>query len=156
MKHWWKGIKSALTLEEEITTTTDDVSSPLFVQTVLKSDYANQDIPSPSPPGRWLVGEGEEGRDGGEKEKDMARRGAGVEQNLWQFAFSAGRRSCGGYRLAQKELFVAFARLLYCFDCESAGAKVDGRVLKAFAPGEPFPVRIAVRSVAHERLIWRG
>lgn len=76
----------------------------------------------------------------------------GIDQDLWQYAFSAGRRSCVGYKLAQKMLFVAYARLLYCFDFESAG-KVNDRQLNFFSPGEPFPVKIRVRSAAHEKLI---
>ncbi|KAK2591581.1 hypothetical protein QQS21_010732 [Conoideocrella luteorostrata] len=76
----------------------------------------------------------------------------GVEQNLWQYAFSAGRRSCVGYKLAQKELFVAISRLLYCFDFWPAGEFNDMN-LGAFNPGEPFPVEAKVRSPAYERLI---
>ena len=37
-----------------------------------------------------------------------------ILQGLW--AFGGGRRVCVGYKLAQSELFVAFARLVYCFD----------------------------------------
>ncbi|KAI1176019.1 cytochrome P450 [Nemania sp. FL0916] len=77
---------------------------------------------------------------------------AAVQQDLWQFAFNAGRRSCVGYKLAQKEMFLAFSRLVYCFEFFPAG-KFDDRELNAFAPGEPFPVRATVRSAAHERLI---
>ena len=40
-----------------------------------------------------------------------------VTQGIW--AFGGGRRMCVGYKLAQMELFVAFARLLYCFDYSS-------------------------------------
>lgn len=81
--------------------------------------------------------------------------GKGVEQDLWQFAFSAGRRSCLGYKLAQKVLFLSFARLLYCFDFE-AGGEFDDRVLNAFALGEPFPVRIRLRSEQYGRLVAQG
>ncbi|CAJ2509532.1 Uu.00g145580.m01.CDS01 [Anthostomella pinea] len=95
------------------------------------------DKPSEFCPERWL----------GSKE-----HGGGVDQDLWQFAFSGGRRSCVGYKLAQKELFVAFSRLLYCFDF-SAGGPFDDRKLNAFEPGEPFPVKVVVRSPAHERLV---
>ena len=37
-----------------------------------------------------------------------------ITSNLWQFR--GGRRVCVGYRIAQQELFIAFARLCYCFD----------------------------------------
>lgn len=78
--------------------------------------------------------------------------GCGVTQDLWQFAFSAGMRSCVGYKLAQKELFISFARLLYCFEFLPTGAFND-KQLNAFRPGEPFPVHIRARSVEHQLLI---
>ena len=37
-----------------------------------------------------------------------------VTHGLWEFG--GGRRICAGYKLAQTELFVSFARLAYCFD----------------------------------------
>lgn len=77
---------------------------------------------------------------------------AAFGQDLWQFAFSAGRRSCLGYRLAQKELFVGFVKILSCFDISPNGA-FDDTKLNAFSPGEPFPVRLTVRSPSHQRLI---
>jgi cytochrome P450 len=75
-----------------------------------------------------------------------------VTQELWQFAFSAGRRSCVGYKLAQKELFVSLSRLLYCFEFTPKGVFDDKR-LNAFSPGEPFSVNVKVRSKQHEELI---
>lgn len=65
-------------------------------------------------------------------------------------------RSCAGYRLAQKELFLAVSRLLYCFEFDDGGAEVDDSRLNAFGVVEPFAVRVTVRSKAHERLIRRG
>ncbi|KAH9896195.1 cytochrome P450 2C31 [Xylariomycetidae sp. FL2044] len=100
-------------------------------------------------PERWLGGADGESAKAGERRR---RGGSGVEQDLWQWAFSGGRRSCVGYKLAQKELFVAIARLLFCFDLRPNGA-FDDNVLNAFCPGEPFPMRPIVRSAAHERLI---
>ncbi|KAI0120265.1 cytochrome P450 2C31 [Hypoxylon sp. NC0597] len=94
-------------------------------------------------PERWLEGDNKEHGSKGTSD---------IEQDLWQFAFSAGRRSCVGYKLAQKELFVAFARVIYCFDISPAG-EFDNRKLNAFDPGEPFPAKVTVRSPAHERLI---
>ncbi|KAI1142680.1 cytochrome P450 2C31 [Hypoxylon sp. FL0543] len=99
--------------------------------------------PSEFLPERWL--------EDGDKEYG-GKSAVSVEQDLWQFAFSAGRRSCVGYKLAQKELFVAFARLIYCFEISPAGEFSDTK-LNAFDPGEPFPVNVTVRSPAHERLI---
>ncbi|TRX88463.1 hypothetical protein FHL15_010653 [Xylaria flabelliformis] len=95
-------------------------------------------------PERWL--------DDKEGKQDDSRSNSRIEQNLWQFAFNAGRRSCVGYKLAQKELFIAFSRLAYCFDFSPAG-EFNDKELNAFVPGQPFPVRITARSPAHERLI---
>jgi len=88
-------------------------------------------------PERWLEGE---------------EAGSGVEQDLWQFAFNGGRRMCVGYKLAQKELFIAFARLLYCFDFSPRG-DFDDKELNAFKLGEPFPVKVTVRTPLHAELI---
>ncbi|KAI8631842.1 cytochrome P450 [Xylariaceae sp. FL1651] len=93
-------------------------------------------------PERWLEDENEKNSTGA----------ARIQQDLWQFAFNAGRRSCIGYKLAQKELFVAYARLAYCFDITASGDFNDTE-LNAFALGEPFPVQLTVRSSAHEHLI---
>ncbi|KAE8312640.1 cytochrome P450 [Aspergillus transmontanensis] len=90
-------------------------------------------------PERWL-------------ENDVS--GGGIEQGLWQFAFSGGKRSCVGYKLAQKELFVALSRVLYCFDYSPAGA-IDDEKLGHFGSGEPFPVKVTIRSPAHECLVRR-
>ncbi|RAQ42090.1 hypothetical protein AFGD_000808 [Aspergillus flavus] len=87
-------------------------------------------------PERWL-------------ENDVS--GGGIEQGLWQFAFSGGKRSCVGYKLAQKELFGALSRLLYCFAYSPAGAIGDEK-LGHFGSGEPFPVKVTIRSPAHECL----
>ncbi|KAI0860093.1 cytochrome P450 [Xylaria cubensis] len=54
--------------------------------------------------------------------------------------------------LAQKELFIAFSRLAYCFDFSPVG-EFNDKELNVFAPGQLFPVRITARSPAHERLI---
>ena len=47
-----------------------------------------------------------------------------VTHGLWQFG--GGRRVCPGYKVAQQGLFVALARLIYCFDYVSV------RILAAF------------------------
>ncbi|KAI0973638.1 cytochrome P450 [Xylaria arbuscula] len=95
-------------------------------------------------PERWLNNQDEE--------QDDTRSISNIQQNLWQFAFNAGRRSCVGYKLAQKEMFVAFSRLAYCFDFAPAGDFSD-KELNAFVTGPPFPVRITARSQRHDRLI---
>ena len=37
-----------------------------------------------------------------------------IVAGLWQFG--GGRRLCVGYKIAQQELFLAYSRLIYCFD----------------------------------------
>lgn len=75
-----------------------------------------------------------------------------VAQEPWQFAFSAGKRSCVGYRLAQREIFLALARILQCFNITARGA-VDSTKLNAFSLGEPFPVQLTIRDSAYRALV---
>lgn len=66
----------------------------------LINSYAlNQEFDEPNDfnPDRWLNG-----------------NESSITNGLWQFG--GGRRICVGYKIAQQELFIAFARLLYCFD----------------------------------------
>ena len=86
---------------------------------------------------------------------------------FWQFG--GGRRVCVGYKLAQQELFIAMARLIYCFDfvevcvpilicsiCRltifQAGL-VNSKVLNHASLEEPFPVKVSIRSEKHRQLI---
>ena len=78
---------------------------------------------------------------------------AGVGQGLWHFAFAAGKRSCVGYKLAQKEIFLAFARLFYCFDILPVGEFDAATKVDTPGIGAPFPIKATVRSPAHERMI---
>ncbi|KAF2004362.1 cytochrome P450 [Amniculicola lignicola CBS 123094] len=78
--------------------------------------------------------------------------GGGIAQDLWQYTFSAGMRSCSGFKLAQKELFVSWARLLYCFNFVPVGECGD-RELNAFSLGEPFQLQVRVRGERYSRLI---
>ena len=55
-----------------------------------------------------------DGLDAFRPERWMDGTEASITQGLW--VFGGGRRVCVGYKLAQTQLFVAFARLLYCFD----------------------------------------
>ncbi|RAL07157.1 cytochrome P450 [Aspergillus homomorphus CBS 101889] len=85
-------------------------------------------------PSRWL--------DGNERN---------ITHGLW--AFGGGRRICVGYRVAQQALYIAMARIIYCFDLSSDGS-VDTRKLNHFClDKQPFPVKVTVRSPEHERLI---
>ena len=94
---------------------------------------------------------------------------ANVTHGLWHFG--GGRRICIGYRLGQKELFRAFARLLYCLDYAAVNLTfrwtpglqrilIFGRLALAIIGGcaimsemSLFPVRVTVRSEEHRQLI---
>jgi hypothetical protein len=54
-------------------------------------------------------------------------------------------------------MFIALARLLYCFEFERVpGVNIDvSRPLPPETDGPPFPVKIKVRSEAHRQLIER-
>ncbi|KAI1431251.1 cytochrome P450 [Xylaria sp. CBS 124048] len=70
--------------------------------------------------------------------------------NFW--GFGGGRRICVGWKVAQQALFLAFARLLYCFDLTPDGP-IDDRKLNHQTLREPFPVKAIVRSADHASLI---
>lgn len=70
--------------------------------------------------------------------------------NFW--GFGGGRRICVGYRVAQQSLFVAFARMAFCFRITADGEFNDWD-LKPRSLTEPFPVKLEPRSEAHRRLI---
>ncbi|KAI1824103.1 cytochrome P450 [Xylaria intraflava] len=70
--------------------------------------------------------------------------------NFW--GFGGGRRICVGWKVAQQALFIAFARLVYCFDFAPNGA-IDDRKLNHQSLQEPFPVKLTARSPAHALLI---
>ncbi|KAH8716738.1 cytochrome P450 2C31 [Phaeosphaeriaceae sp. PMI808] len=70
--------------------------------------------------------------------------------NFW--GFGGGRRICVGWRVAEQALFIAFARLLYCFEMAPSGP-IDDRELNHQTLNEPFPVKFTVRSPEHAKLI---
>ncbi|KAK1600071.1 cytochrome P450 [Colletotrichum navitas] len=86
-------------------------------------------------PERWLDGH----------ETDIAH-------GLW--AFGGGRRICVGYRLAQRSLFLNIARLAQCVDYKPNGP-YNSHILNLDAAGEPFPVKVTMRSPAYKALILR-
>ncbi|KAK1992158.1 cytochrome P450 2C31 [Colletotrichum falcatum] len=85
-------------------------------------------------PERWIAGPG----------------AAGAMPNFW--GFGGGRRICVGWKVAEQALFIAFARLLYCFELTPNGP-IDDQRLNHQALHEPFPVKATVRSAAHASLI---
>ncbi|GFF37994.1 O-methylsterigmatocystin oxidoreductase [Aspergillus udagawae] len=78
--------------------------------------------------------------------------GSGVDKipNFW--GFGGGRRICVGWRVAEQALFIAFARLLYCFELSPDGP-IDDERLNHQSLDEPFPVKATVRSARHASLI---
>lgn len=75
---------------------------PAGTEFLINGIAVGKDYPEPEifRPERWL--------DGNEQ---------AVAHGLWHFG--GGRRICVGHRVAQIELFLAFARLVYCFDYAS-------------------------------------
>ncbi|KAF4551379.1 Cytochrome P450-like protein 60 [Elsinoe fawcettii] len=72
--------------------------------------------------------------------------------------FGAGRRACVGYNVAVQSMFIAIARLVYCFDCKEIPGEPIDTSAPMFAPtGQaPFRARLEVRSEAHRSLIERS
>ncbi|CAN8106529.1 unnamed protein product [Discula destructiva] len=70
--------------------------------------------------------------------------------NFW--GFGGGRRICVGWKVAEQALFIAFARLIYCFELSPNGP-IDDQRLNHQTVNEPFPVKSTVRSNGHASLI---
>ncbi|THV45592.1 hypothetical protein BGAL_0471g00020 [Botrytis galanthina] len=73
--------------------------------------------------------------------------------------FGTGRRVCVGYNVGVSNMFIALARLLYCFEFEPVpSAPIDlssPRLLRGSIEKAGFEVKIKVRSEAHRQLIER-
>ncbi|KAB5527944.1 cytochrome P450 [Coniochaeta sp. 2T2.1] len=76
-----------------------------------------------------------------------------VTHGLWQFG--GGKRICVGYRLAQRSLFLAAARLVWGVDFERReGDEAMKYGLKHHAGiDEPFPVKATIRGEEYRKLI---
>ncbi|KAK3319713.1 cytochrome P450 [Cercophora scortea] len=73
-----------------------------------------------------------------------------ITHGLWQFG--GGRRICVGYRLAQRSLFINIARLVQSFDF-AANGPYNPKILNLESTGEPFPVKVTIRSEHYAKLI---
>ncbi|OAF99946.1 cytochrome P450 [Paraphaeosphaeria sporulosa] len=73
------------------------------------------------------------------------------------WSFGAGRRVCTGYHVGDSNVWIAAARLLYCFNFEQvAGKEIDTLNMNvAEHRWAPFDVKITARSEAHRRLLER-
>lgn len=71
--------------------------------------------------------------------------------------FGAGRRVCVGNNVGVSNMFLALARLLYCFEFEPVpGAPIDlSQPLRGTVEKAAFQAKIRVRSEAHRQLIER-
>jgi len=74
-----------------------------------------------------------------------------------QWGFGAGRRVCVGWHVGERNMFITFSRLVYCFDfIEDKANPIDHMSIPQITGGKaPFPVIIKPRSKAHEELILR-
>ncbi|KAJ5936000.1 hypothetical protein N7454_005298 [Penicillium verhagenii] len=73
------------------------------------------------------------------------------------WAFGPGRRVCAGWKVGETNIWIAIARLLYCFDFkEVPGEPIDTmRIPQLSGNRPPFSARVSVRSPAHAALIRR-
>ncbi|KAF9891620.1 hypothetical protein FE257_003631 [Aspergillus nanangensis] len=73
------------------------------------------------------------------------------------WAFGPGRRVCVGWKVGEMNVWIAIARLLYCFDFnEVPGQPIDTMTIPQITKNEPqFAAKVAVRSPAHAALIRR-
>ncbi|KAI0868779.1 cytochrome P450 2C31 [Hypoxylon argillaceum] len=105
-------------------------TSFLINSIALSSEF---DEPNEFRPERWM--------DGSEGPKTA---------NFW--AFGGGRRTCVGWKVAEQALYIAFARLLYCFELTPNGP-IDDKILNHQTVQEPFSVKFTIRSPEHAFLI---
>ncbi|KAK1761678.1 cytochrome P450 [Phialemonium atrogriseum] len=73
------------------------------------------------------------------------------------FGFGPGRRVCVGWSVGEMNVWIAIARLLYCFDFEEDKAHpIDTMTIPQITHGKaPFAVKIKPRSPQHAALIER-
>ncbi|KAI1611780.1 cytochrome P450 [Exophiala viscosa] len=71
--------------------------------------------------------------------------------------FGAGRRICPGWHLGTRNMFIAFSRLLYCFNFkEVPGAPINENEIDPLAHDHPpFQIEIVPRSHNHVELVER-
>ncbi|SPO07785.1 probable cytochrome P450 [Cephalotrichum gorgonifer] len=83
----------------------------------------------------------------------------GQEENALKghWAFGPGRRVCVGWKVGEMNVWIAIARLLYCFDFEEIpGKPIDTMSIPQLTKHTaPFDVKVTPRSVKHEELIRR-
>lgn len=70
---------------------------------------------------------------------------------------SLGRRVCVGWKVGEMNVWIAIARLLYCFDFEEVpGKPIDTMTIPQLTKHTaPFEVKVTPRSPKHDELIRR-
>ncbi|KAL6406506.1 cytochrome p450 [Ilyonectria robusta] len=83
----------------------------------------------------------------------------GDEENALKghWAFGPGRRVCVGWKVGEMNVWIAIARILYCFDfTQVPGKPIDTMTIPQITKNAaPFDVEVTVRSQAHAELIRR-
>ncbi|KAF4896682.1 Cytochrome P450 monooxygenase yanC [Colletotrichum viniferum] len=71
------------------------------------------------------------------------------------WSFGPGRRVCAGWKVGEMNVWIATARLLYCFDFEQIpGQSIDTMAIPQITKNKaPFGVKVSARSQAHADLI---
>ncbi|KAI8174470.1 Adenylate-forming reductase Nps9 [Colletotrichum sp. SAR 10_75] len=71
------------------------------------------------------------------------------------WSFGPGRRVCAGWKVGEMNVWIAAARLLYCFDFEQIpGESIDTMAIPQITKNKaPFSVKVSARSQAHADLI---
>jgi len=78
-------------------------------------------------------------------------------ERAFRLIIRVGRRICPGWHLGTRNMFIVFARLLYCFRFEEVpGEPIDDCRIDPLAHNHPpFSIKILPRSQAHVDLIER-
>ncbi|PSN73006.1 cytochrome P450 [Corynespora cassiicola Philippines] len=83
----------------------------------------------------------------------------GEEENALKghWAFGPGRRVCAGWKVGEMNVWIAIARLLYCFDFTKVpGQPIDTMTIPQITKHTaPFAVKVTPRSPAHAELVCR-
>ncbi|KAK7191294.1 hypothetical protein DPSP01_008364 [Paraphaeosphaeria sporulosa] len=149
-------------------TSKDDIYEGYFIPagtTALMNTWAinhnEEDFPNPDAfdPTRWLVEESSSPLPGYSSDSvfvstdDSSRRRS--------YAFGAGRRVCAGQEMAERNLLLTMAKLLWAFDMRpEAGTTLDTNVETGFKDAvltgpKESKIEFTVRSEAKEQLIWK-
>lgn len=75
----------------------------------------------------------------------------------WMLTPHLGRRVCVGWKVGEMNVWIAIARLLYCFDFEEIpGKPIDTMTIPQLTKHTaPFDIKVTPRSAKHAELIRR-